>query len=489
MLGLNVYILALAFCTSSLCNPVEENTPSCHNCTQNQTDVKGGDAQLTFNWNGDVTINGDYAQCETISEGELGSSSFNIQMFISFQKETIRQTLVQSKDLESQIKRYKEFLSDKKSKHEELIKKIHDLANKNNIIIKQMDDEHERLNEMKNHFDALRKRVKEKLPRLYNATDIKGALDAIYELDPPFAGLEKWISCCDRQVPNAKIIISSEKLLMETKAALLLGNYETEAMAKESNFSGKSLTILEKIDQINEHGALTLKRLQELWKKAKGIFSGGLVYAVQSDDAGNIQSANISIKHNRVYLHHLKHVEAPPYAHTIKQSQLLKLLDTNSTEVFMDLAWEGFTRGRVYILLAPDSSYVRQFRMLCTGDLGQSYAHSNFSSVGAKNNPGEYIIAGDYDGQGATPIIEGLGQDDNLIKLQDVTGIVWINDDLSAEGPRSAAFGITTGTGQPNLITTMIGQVQDGLEVIKEAVQVNDISQVEIIDSGVVLPI
>lgn len=123
MPGLNVYILALAFCTSSLCNPVEENTSSCHNCTQNQTDVKGGDAQLTFNWNGDVTVNGDYAQCETISEGELGSSSFNIQMFISFQKETIRQTLVQSEDLESQMKRYEEFLSDRKSKHEELIKK------------------------------------------------------------------------------------------------------------------------------------------------------------------------------------------------------------------------------------------------------------------------------------------------------------------------------------------------------------------------------
>lgn len=75
----------------------------------------------------------------------------------------------------------------------------------------------------------------------------------------------------------------------------------------------------------------------------------------------------------------------------------------------MDIGWSGVTRGRVYIRLQPDTGLARQFRQLCTGECGPSYARTRVLGVWNKGTHYEMVAGGDYetnDGHGGAPLIQ-----------------------------------------------------------------------------------
>lgn len=225
-------------------------------------------------------------------------------------------------------------------------------------------------------------------------------------------------------------------------------------------------------------------------ESVKNILKNGHLYAVQYQD-GRIRLAKVTRKNNKTNLHYLQDGEPPVHAHTIQQSDLIGTLNNGSVVVFMDLAWNGSTRGRIHILLSPATPLGQHFRILCSGDLGPSYAHSKFLKVVDKGNANERVKGGDYehnDGSGGAPLTRGLNMHEKIYERKFVAGIVWARYDVT-DGPKSAQFVIGTGKGNNADVQNVFGQVQEGLDVVREAARQGDIGDVTITDCGIVLPL
>ncbi|XP_066961051.1 uncharacterized protein [Macrobrachium rosenbergii] len=232
-------------------------------------------------------------------------------------------------------------------------------------------------------------------------------------------------------------------------------------------------------------------------------------YAVMQRD-GRTFSARISIKDcedssrpSFVHLHRLEHEVPTNSLRTVKHENLLKSLQRPPVTAFLDLSWEERLQGRVYIELASDTALGQHFKLLCTGELGPSYASSRFLQVVDKGDPVyESVIGGDYEfnnGRGGRPLWNGIDMQEEIYAHKGAEGIVWAAFEVS-DGPKSAQFGITTGSAidpercrllgeDVKRYKAVFGEVKSGLHVVREAAELPDIKSVTISDCGVVLPI
>ncbi|KAK4301851.1 hypothetical protein Pmani_026026 [Petrolisthes manimaculis] len=169
-------------------------------------------------------------------------------------------------------------------------------------------------------------------------------------------------------------------------------------------------------------------------------------------------------------------------------------MNRSSTLTFLDLSWGGSKRGRVYVRLTGDTVRGRQFVRLCTGETNSCFRGTHFHRIWWKNMPGEHIWAGDYengDGSGGQTVSNTQGrQTPTLIgRLSPITeGLVagrYEKDNISS------IFRIyTKGDKDKNVMEeAAFGQVEFGLDIIKEATTLKDITDVNIEECGIVLEV
>ncbi|XP_069193717.1 peptidyl-prolyl cis-trans isomerase-like [Procambarus clarkii] len=132
----------------------------------------------------------------------------------------------------------------------------------------------------------------------------------------------------------------------------------------------------------------------------------------------------------------------------------------------------------------------RQFVLLCTGQRGHTYRNTKLLHVGAKGQPGECVRGGDYesnDGEGGAPLLPDLqGQ----YRRSGQAGAVWSWSWPVGHNPKSAQFGITTRDYQDRRQWSgVFGDVVSGLDVVRAAVKYINISEVTVVNCGVVLPL
>ncbi|KAK3882634.1 hypothetical protein Pcinc_013002 [Petrolisthes cinctipes] len=151
---------------------------------------------------------------------------------------------------------------------------------------------------------------------------------------------------------------------------------------------------------------------------------------------------------------------------------MIKTLNPESTITFLDMAWEGLTRGRVYIRVSKDTTQARQFVGLCTGQPGSSFLNTRLNRVLKKGGKEECVFGGNYN---FNDIVYGL-----------YTGVGRVS--FKSHSEKSGEFCISTNSGYEYKYA-YIGQVESGLEVLKAAVQLRDITQVTVVDCGVVVPL
>ncbi|KAK3880957.1 hypothetical protein Pcinc_014607 [Petrolisthes cinctipes] len=194
---------------------------------------------------------------------------------------------------------------------------------------------------------------------------------------------------------------------------------------------------------------------------------------VKPDNREN-QNDHISFKVTRVgyelCFHCLQNQNLPPETLTMPVSEMVKRLKPNYTDIFLDMAWSG-RRERVFIKVNPNTTEARQFVDLCTGQRGSSFLNTQLTRVWNKGKAGECVIGGNYD-SGVNRMLSSDGYC--------VEGRVMFmsHTDMSGE------FIISTNDNSP-MLGNNIGFVLDGLEVLKEAAQLSDITQVTVVDCGV----
>ena len=151
--------------------------------------------------------------------------------------------------------------------------------------------------------------------------------------------------------------------------------------------------------------------------------------------------------------------------------------------LFLDLAWPGCAQRRVLIHLDRDTTMGRQFILLCTGQRGACYANTKLLKAW-NYGLGQGVMAGDYDynnGQGGAALLPGL--DSVRYQSSREAGDVCV---YSYDSFRGAQFIIITKVTGP-LNDYPFGKVVDGLEVVVAAYKHHPITEVNVVDCGVVL--
>ncbi|XP_069167570.1 peptidyl-prolyl cis-trans isomerase-like [Procambarus clarkii] len=265
---------------------------------------------------------------------------------------------------------------------------------------------------------------------------------------------------------------------------------ETGATADPVHLGDSASSIMNKVQEITgeiPQKQLTVEDLRRMREPVKRLVEAGRVMAVQEDQDGR-RSARITLQDGQLYLHPLLRQPTPAHAHTLQESEVVGVLEPSCTLVFLDLGWAGSTRGRVTIRLTPDTPLARQFVLLCTGQRGHTYRNTKLLWVWNKGQPGERVGGGDYesnDGEGGAPLLPDLqGQ----YRESGRAGTVWA---LWGPGsPWCAQFVITTRDLQDDLQWPRVfGDVVSGLDVVRAAVNHSDITEVTVVDCGVVLPL
>ncbi|XP_042228169.1 uncharacterized protein LOC121870402 isoform X1 [Homarus americanus] len=233
---------------------------------------------------------------------------------------------------------------------------------------------------------------------------------------------------------------------------------------------------------------ITLKVLQKLipWL----LRCRGQIVAVDasSDQQEHEQTnyAEVSELEKKIHLHSLRNYAYQPSPSSIMlpYGKLLRLARDYGALAFLDFNW-GSAHGRIYVRLKRNSAQGNQFLQFCTGYDGRTYVGTHLLQIFNKDNPGECIIVGENDPkQPLSASLTNIGYSSNGQYSRPWSpGLVW-----GGWGTCSTQFGITlrhwTG-GLP--APSCFGWIESGLEILQSAVLHPNISQVKVVDCGVVI--
>ncbi|XP_063857888.1 uncharacterized protein LOC135099445 isoform X3 [Scylla paramamosain] len=229
---------------------------------------------------------------------------------------------------------------------------------------------------------------------------------------------------------------------------------------------------------------LTAKDLHSLTQRVRGLVEAGLVFAVH-DVEGQTRQARISLEDGSLYLHSLQAQALPNFTATLQMGEVVPAAPP--CEVFLDLVWSGSAARRVVVSLPQDTPLGRQFMLLCSGQRGACYANTRLFKVIYEGQPGECVLGGDYqtgDGRGGAALLPHLDQGEYWQSGKAGT-VLWR---WRGDPARGAQFIIITRDIQRDRVWRgVFGQVVRGLEVVQEAARHHPITEVIVVQCGVVL--
>ncbi|KAK3890170.1 hypothetical protein Pcinc_005862 [Petrolisthes cinctipes] len=256
--------------------------------------------------------------------------------------------------------------------------------------------------------------------------------------------------------------------------ALMMVDDEAGATEHTNQLSDSTLPLMDKVQILVEDQtqAIHFEELKQIKPDIKKKVEAGEVFGIQ-ENQNDYNYSRLSLDNGQLLLHCLQNQPPPHVAITLPMSEIIKTLNPESTITFLDMAWEGLTRGRVYIRVSVDKTEARQFVGLCTGQPGSSFLNTQLNRVVGKGGQNECVFGGNYNFNDYS--VRGLP-----------FGVGRVTFKSNSE--KSGQFGINTNNGY-GYWGAVIGRVESGLEVVNAAVQLNDITQVTVVDCGVVVPL
>ncbi|KAK7068290.1 hypothetical protein SK128_009338 [Halocaridina rubra] len=482
-------------CSCCITNSIDDGILKCPHCQKSHTASSVDDFPVNYRMESIILILKG-AQKGTIPRASAQSESRSLKsralIIVGEQRDSLRSILKVTESVRSDVDTYRNHLQEQKDVLTELNAKISDILSQIEEIALQIDSEDNQTEEQLQEGKELERNAVSYLRELEDLTRVNDLVTPSEDLEKICKTLDKWNTECTARFPSVQMISNLDKITRATETALnvISKTYEDAAPSEVPEHVDPALTIMEKIQKITGGAYLSLNRLKSMSPFVKSLLERGKVYAIQNKD-GFMRSARITKQDNKCYLHYLQNEEITQHVYVVKHSDVVDSLNTDSIVAFLDLEWDGSVRGRVHINLSPDTPLAKHFWTLCTGHLGPSYALTKFLSVKNKGHQtSERVEGGDYEnnnGTGGAPLFAGLKVKDDIYERRKVVGRVTANHGVN-DGPKSAQFRIYTGTKEGKTAEGIYGHVQDGLDVVREAVKLNDVSKVTIVDCGVVLP-
>ncbi|XP_069193637.1 uncharacterized protein [Procambarus clarkii] len=405
------------------------------------------------------------------------------------QKSSISSLITSCEEVLSQLGEYRGQLGDWKTHHLQLQDRLYALVEQNKSAMKLLELEDTSVVDMTTQGEEGKTQLQAMLGNLDTVNTLQEVDTTIDTADECSMKIKDWLEKCQELFPDVKTVHTSVKVQETIREALEMTTTEIGATADPVHLGDSASSIMDKVQEITgeiHQKQLTVEDLRRKREPVKRLVEAGRVLAVQEDQDGR-RSARITLQDGQLYLHSLLRQPTPADAHTLQESEVVGVLDPSCTLAFLDLGWAGSTRGRVTIRLTPDTPLARQFVLLCTGQRGHTYRNTKLLEVGNKGRPWECVIGGVYesnDGKGGAPLLPDLqGQ----YRRSGRAGAVlcwWVS-----ESPRCAQFVITTRDDQVYQWPNVFGDVVSGLDVVRAAVNHSDITEVTVVDCGVVLPL
>ncbi|XP_068210722.1 E3 ubiquitin-protein ligase trim-21-like isoform X2 [Palaemon carinicauda] len=254
-----------SYCSGCVENLIKDVNLSCPTCMRDHPGVSSS---------ADLPINYDLEQ--SISDlkrlgGSCQPNKFqpNIRKNIAEQVSNAKELLLSTEDMETQLEKYRKFLSSYLGDQEELHRKLRNMMKWHESIIKKTKKETQKIVELQEDLKSNHKSLTEILLSITNEcheTMNRSSADAI-----------------------AKVLVNMDVI---EKSKL--------------EFPNRELTASQKADE--------MKRNPDFWKKA---IASGKVFAVESSH-GSLRFAEMTLEDDKVYLYHLQDREIPPSAYIIK---------------------------------------------------------------------------------------------------------------------------------------------------------------------------
>nr|XP_053650407.1 uncharacterized protein LOC128700943 isoform X1 [Cherax quadricarinatus]XP_053650408.1 uncharacterized protein LOC128700943 isoform X2 [Cherax quadricarinatus] len=416
--------------------------------------------------------------------------SKKLRSMVQEHKNSINNLISECEEVLSQLGKYQGQVRDWKTQHHQLQDRLYDLVEQNKAVIELLEQQDTSVLNMTTEGETGKKQLQTMLECLNTVNTVKEVVTTIEEVDQYNMEAEDWIQKCQELFPDVNTVCTSVKVQETIKKALDMMITETSTTAVPIILGDCGFSIMEKVMRIvgeNPLKKLTVDDLRGMSESIKRLVEAGLVLAVQQDQ-DDLCYSRITLQDGQLYLHALQHQPPPTHTHTIQVTEVMEALESSSTLVFIDLAWPGSLRRRLHILLDTDTMMARQFVLLCTGQhqSGSSYLNTKLLKVWNKGEPGECVMAGDYqynNGEGGAPLLPH--QRDHQYQKSGSAGSVV--SQYWPWGDQSAQFCITTrdftdGGQWPRVF----GKVLRGLDVVRAVVDHSDITEVTVVDCGVV---
>ncbi|XP_068250978.1 uncharacterized protein [Palaemon carinicauda] len=236
---------------------------------------------------------------------------------------------------------------------------------------------------------------------------------------------------------------------------------------------------------------LPITYLKKMKKPVWNVLQKGRVLAVKIHQ-GKKKYAQITRKgDNQFCLHHLGHVPPTDEFHVVDYDDLMKSINTPPELTFLELGIDSNYLGQLLIRLSPaDTNKARQFSLMCTGEMGPTYANTNCLGVVNKGDDTEVAGFGDYennDCSGGKTIIPHVNWEEEDLKEEYKKPLVAGLLGSIASKDTATIFGICLRDNPVRKLLGCYGKVEEGLEVLRDAiVTYPDMKKCRIMDCGIV---
>ncbi|XP_069180535.1 uncharacterized protein [Procambarus clarkii] len=487
-----------SFCSQCIDNAIKNGQLNCPSCRAQHTATAATQFPISYGMEAFIRkLKGmEVVPVETVpakpNKASTRGISKKLRSLVEEQKSSISSLITSCEEVLSQLGEYQGQLGDWKTQHLQLQDRLYALVEQNKSAMKLLELEGTSVVDMTTQGEEGKTQLQAMLGSLDTVNTAQEVFMTINEVDQCNMEVEDWLQKCQELFPDVNTVHTSVKVQETIREALEMTTTETGATADPIHLGDSDSSIMTKVQEITgeiSQKEITVEDLRRRMKEpVKRLVEAGRVVAVQEDQDGR-RSARITLQDGQLYLHPLMRQPTPAHAHTLQESDVVGVLDPSCTLAFLDLGWAGSTRGRVTIQLTPDTPLARQFVLLCTGQRGHTYCNTKLLRVENKGQPGECVEGGDYenkDGKGGASLLPDLrGKYKESSQAGIVASVGWNLGD-----PKSAQFGITTrGRQDDDPYVGVFGDVVSGLDVVRAAVNHSDITEVTVVDCGVVLPL
>ncbi|XP_047474383.1 uncharacterized protein LOC125028867 isoform X2 [Penaeus chinensis] len=400
-------------------------------------------------------------------------------------------TLISScNEMFSEFNRYNGCLLEYKKHHQNDLENLQKVIDLHNAAIGLLEKEIKMIDALKEMGAKEKEVLLSAVNSLLSARTSEEVETAIVSVDQKQLVVEQWFHKCDL-IPDHDAICLSVKLrkatseVLETLCCWMDGNildHKTIAnYAKStSNSELKRKTIQPRC--LKDFTTGLMEKLHHYIRKYESVIptesitayvkAGHSVCAVSVQDGG-FRFARFSESSDSIFLHCLQERIPNSGLYTIPFRKVEIKDFSSGWKGFFVISWPIASPRRVIIEVLPNVpvEYSRVLFMLLTGSRGQSYLNSDVE-MNYDEDSGEEIIFGKNCMYPATLPFpkERLVRDEVGLVDVGVDGRVWITLEPS------------------NAYCMAVGKVFSGMDVLREAAEFHDISKVQVVDCGIVLP-